>query len=142
MKNAVRFFSPVLFLGLLGIPLGHTAQASAQAIQWNVGPPNYYNDVGRRAFQEGVEAAHRDWDAHRDMDPWHYPQMRNPPVPREMRDRYRDAFLRGYDEGMHRVRGWDRDPDDAWRDRDNRRYDQNDRRYDQNYQRRDQDDRR
>lgn len=120
MKGAVRFLSPVLFLGLAGVsvPAISAGHADAQVIQWNVEPPNYYNDVGRRAFHEGVEAAHRDWQAHRDMDAWHYPQMRNPPVPPEMRERYRDAFLRGYDEGMHRGYGWDQDRGNAWRDHD------------------------
>ena len=119
MKGLVRLVTPVIFLGLAGVPMGHTGQAHAQVIQWNVEPPTYYNDVGRRAFHEGMEAAHRDFEAHRDMDPWHYPQMRNPPVPGEMRERYRDAFLRGYDEGMHRARGWDnRDGDNYWRDHD------------------------
>lgn len=122
MKGAVRFLTPVLFLGLLGVPMGKATHANAQIIQWNVEPPNYYNDIGRRAFHEGLEAAHRDSEAHRDMDPWHYPQMRNPPVPPEMRDRYRDAFLRGYDEGTHRVYGWnDRDRDNYWRDNDHDR---------------------
>lgn len=119
MKGLVRFITPVIFLGLTGVPMGTVGHAHAQIIQWNVEPPNYYNDVGRRAFHDGLEAAHRDADAHRDMDPWHYPQMRNPPVPGEMRERYRDAFLRGYDEGMHRARGWDnRDGDNYWRDHD------------------------
>ena len=52
------------------------------------------------------------------MDPYHYPQYRNPPVPGPERDHYRDAFLRGYDEGMHRARGWDQDRDNYWRDHD------------------------
>lgn len=118
MKGLVRFITPVIFLGLAGVPAGFSAHAHAQVIQWNVEPPNYYNDVGRRAFHEGVEAAHHDWDAHREMDPYHYPQYRNPPVPGPERDHYRDAFLRGYDEGMHRARGWDRDRDNSWRDHD------------------------
>ena len=127
MKGAVRFLSPILLVGLAGVPLSQATHARAQVIQWNIEPPNYYNDIGRRAFHEGIEAAQRDFQAHRDMDPWHYPQMRNPPVPGEMRERYRDAFLRGYDEGMHRARGWNNqyynngwhgDRDDYWRDHD------------------------
>ena len=118
MKHATRFITPILFAGLVGVPLSSPIHAHAQVIQWNVEPPNYYNDVGRRAFHDGVQAAHNDWNAHRDMDPWHYPQMRNPPVPGNERDHYRDAFLRGYDEGTHRARGWDRDRDNYWRDND------------------------
>jgi hypothetical protein len=118
MKLAIRVVSPLLFLGLVALP---AKPLHAQIIQWNVQPPNYYNDIGRQAFHDGIEAAHRDFDSHRDMDPWHYPQMRNPPVPPEQRERYRDAFLRGYDEGMHRARGWDdHDRDNAWRDNDHR----------------------
>lgn len=123
MKGAVRVLSPILFLGLVGVPMGTASHAHAQVIQWNIEPPNYYNDVGRRAFHEGLEAAHRDADAHRDMNPWHYAQVRNPPVPPDMRERYRDAFLRGYDEGTHRAYGWnDRgDRDNYWRDNDHDR---------------------
>ncbi len=127
MKGAVRFLSPVIFLGLVGVPLGQSGHAHAQIIQWNVQPPNYYNDIGRRAFHDGLEAAHRDFEARRDMDPWHYPQMRNPPVPPGERDHYRDAFLRGYDEGVHRARGWDdHDRDNSWRDNGDRDHHDND----------------
>lgn len=120
MKGAARFLTPIIFVGLAGIPLSIPRPASAQfTIQWNAEPPNYYNDVGRQAFRQGFQAAHRDWDAHRDMNPWRYPQVRNPPVPGPEREHYRDAFLRGYDEGVHRVRGWDdHDRDNAWRDHD------------------------
>ena len=118
MKAAVRYLSPIIFLGLVGVPMGRASHAHAQIIQWNVEPPNYYNDVGKRAFHEGLEAAHRDWDSHRDMNPYQYPQYRRPPVPPAEREHYRDAFLRGYDQGMHRARGWDQDRDNAWRDHD------------------------
>lgn len=117
MKRTARFLTPVIFLGLAGIPMSIPQHASAQIIQWNIEPPNYYNDIGRRAFHEGLEAAHRDWDSQRDLNPWQHPQVRNPPVPGPEREHYRDAFLRGYDQGVHRVRGWDdHDRDNAWRD--------------------------
>ena len=116
MKRALLFVTPLLFLGLTGISMGSSGYAGAQVIQWSVEPPNYYNDVGRRAFQEGLEAAHHDWDAHRDMNPYRYPQYRHPPVAGPERDRYRDAFLRGYDQGTHRGRGWDQDRNNYWRD--------------------------
>ena len=119
MKHAVRFIAPILFIGLAGVPLSISAHAHAQIVQWNVEPPHYYNDVGRRAFHEGIEAAHRDWGARHEMDPYHYQQYRNPPVPGPERDHYRDAFLRGYDEGMHRARGWNEDRDNYWRDHNN-----------------------
>lgn len=119
MKGLVRVFTPLIFMGLTGFAMGPVSQAHAQVIQWNIDPPSYYNDVGRRAFHEGLEAAHHDWDAHREMDPYHLPEYRNPPVPGPERDRFRDAFLRGYDEGVHRVRGWDdHDRDNYWRDND------------------------
>ena len=120
MKGTARFLTPIIFVGLAGIPLSIPRPASAQVnIQWDVQPPGYYNDVGRRAFHEGLDAAHHDFDAHREMDPYHYPQYRHPPVPPGEREHYRDAFLRGYDEGVHRARGWDdHDRDNAWRDHD------------------------
>ena len=119
MKHAIRFMTPILFVGLAGVPLSIPVHAHAQVIQWNVEPPNYYNDIGRRGFHDGMEAAQRDFRAHRDMDPWHNPVLRNPPVPGQERERYRDAFLRGYDEGMHHARGWNGYYDNGWHgDRD------------------------
>src|ERR1700761_3943438 len=118
MKHAVHFITPLLFVGLAGVPLSGAGHAHAQVIQWNVEPPNYYNDVGRRAFNDGIEAARNDWGSHREMDPYHYAQYRHPPVPGPERDHYRDAFLRGYDEGMHRARGWNQDRDNYWHDHD------------------------
>jgi hypothetical protein len=41
MKVAARFFTPIIFAGLAGVPLSIPGHASAQAIQWNVEPPNY-----------------------------------------------------------------------------------------------------
>jgi hypothetical protein len=118
MKHAIRFITPLLFVGLAGVPLSSAGHAHAQVVQWNVEPPNYYNDVGRRAFHDGIEAAHNDWNGHREMDPYHYQQYRRPPVAGPEREHYRDAFLRGYDEGMHRARGWDGDRGNSWRDHD------------------------
>ena len=115
MKKTL-LIAPALFLGLMAVPSAGTGVAHAQ--QWNFDAPGYYTDVGRRAFHEGVEAAHNDWMAHREMDPYHYGQYRNPPVPPPERDHYRDAFLRGYDTAMHRARGWDQDRNEYWRDRD------------------------
>lgn len=114
MKLTASLLTPVIFLGLAGIPMGSAGTAQAQVIQWNFQPPNYYNDVGRRAFHEGVEAAHRDWDAHRDLDPYHLSQYRDPPVAPGERDHYRDAFLRGYNEATRRARGWDNEHDNYW----------------------------
>lgn len=114
MKLTAKLLTPAIFLGLAGVPMGSFGHAQAQTIQWNFDAPGYYNDVGRRAFREGTEAARNDWTAHRDMDPYRYPQYRRPPVPFAEREHYRDAFLRGYDEVVHRERGWDRNPDNYW----------------------------
>ncbi|HVG27479.1 MAG TPA: hypothetical protein VM865_07725 [Acidobacteriaceae bacterium] len=125
MKGGSSFVSALILAGLVGVPSG---VSRAQAIQWNVQPPGYYNDVGRNAFNQGMEAARRDWESHRNMDPYRSPMYRRPPVAGPEREHFRDAFLRGYDTAVHHNRGWgyhdgntwqgDRDHDGAWRNGD------------------------
>jgi ribosome modulation factor len=73
------------------------------------------SDIQRRGFQDGMEGARKDMDNHRRPDVNNRDEYRHPNVPRQVRDEYRDAFRRGYNQFMSQqmgVRGRDRDDDD------------------------------
>jgi ribosome modulation factor len=73
------------------------------------------SDIQRRGFQDGMEGARKDLDNHRRPDVNNRDEYRHPNVPRQVRDRYRDAFRRGYEQYMSQQyggRGRDRDRDD------------------------------
>jgi ribosome modulation factor len=72
------------------------------------------SDIQRRGFQDGMEGARKDLDNHRRPDVNNRDEYRHPNVPRQVRDRYRDAFRRGYEQYMSQQyggRGRDRDDD-------------------------------
>ena len=72
------------------------------------------SDIQRRGFQDGMEGARKDMDNHRRPDVNNRDEYRHPNVPHEVRDEYREAFRRGYNEFMSRQmgdRGRDRDDD-------------------------------
>lgn len=59
-------------------------------------PDDAWNDVQRRGFHEGIEAARSDFANHRRPDADSHDDYRHPHVPGPMRQAYRDSFLRGY----------------------------------------------
>lgn len=73
-------------------------------------PPGEFNDIQRRGFHDGVEGARKDVGNHRRPDVNNREEYRNPDVPRGARRAYRDAFRRGYQQGMSHLMG-DRDHD-------------------------------
>lgn len=85
--------------------------------QWDA-PPAGFNELNRRAFHDGMDAARNDWMAHRKMDPRFNAMYRRPPAPRPLRDEYRSSFARGYQVAMehrerwqdHRRKDWDHGP--------------------------------
>lgn len=92
-------------------------QGYQQGQRWDV-PPSDFNDVGRRAFHDGMDAAHNDWQSHRPLDPRRSMMFRRPPTDRMNRDQYRSSFARGYQVAVeHRDRWMDHDHD-HWNDRD------------------------
>jgi ribosome modulation factor len=66
------------------------------------------SDIQRRGFQDGMEGARKDLGNHRHPDVNNRDEYRHPGVPRQLRDEYREAFRRGYDQGMSQMMG-DRD---------------------------------
>jgi ribosome modulation factor len=67
--------------------------------------PGQGSEVQRRGFQDGMTGARRDFDNHRQPDPSNRDEYRNPQVPREQRDEYREGFRRGYERGMSELQG-------------------------------------
>jgi len=67
-------------------------------------PPQEFRDAQRQGFHDGIEAARKDFDHHRESDVEHHDTYRHPHVDRSMREDYRDGFRRGYDRAMHHLR--------------------------------------
>lgn len=67
------------------------------------------SDAERRGYHEGVEEAHRDFQYRRRGDADDHDEYRNPPVPPELADEYREGFMRGYTVAWSRLNG-----DAAW----------------------------
>lgn len=77
-------------------------QGRDQRDQWDA-PPSDFNDVGRRGFHDGIDAARFDAQNNRHMNFAQANSYRRPPVARNLRDSYRSAFARGYQAGQHRM---------------------------------------
>jgi len=67
-------------------------------------PPEEFRDVQRQGFHDGIDAARKDFDHHRESDVDHHDSYRHPHVDRSMREDYRDGFRRRYDKAMHHLR--------------------------------------
>ncbi len=63
------------------------------------------SDAQRRGFREGAEEARRDYQTNRRGDPDEQPQYRNPPVPPQLVEEYREGFMRGYSASMSQLSG-------------------------------------
>ena len=80
---------------------------------WDAPPEEFRDDIQRRGFRDGIEGARADFANHRRPDVNNRDEFRHPhDVPPRMRDRYREAFRRGYDVGVRRMtehrEDWDR----------------------------------
>jgi len=72
------------------------------------GPPmgmEQGSDIQRRGFHDGAEAAQSDMESHRRPNATRRGEYRHPPVPREVRDEYREAFQRGYQRAISQQMG-------------------------------------
>jgi hypothetical protein len=72
--------------------------------EWNV-PPDRFSEIQRRGFQDGAEGARRDFENHRRPDPDNRDEYRNPNVPPQLRDEYREGFRRGYERTIAHMMG-------------------------------------
>lgn len=68
-------------------------------------PDNAWNEVQRRGFHEGIEAARDDVANRRRPDADDRSEYRHPRVPGRFRDAYRESFMRGYNVAMSHMAG-------------------------------------
>ena len=66
-------------------------------------PSDAWNDVQRRGFHDGIEAARSDYAYHRRPDADDREEYRHPHVPGPMREAYRESFMRGYNVAMSHL---------------------------------------
>ena len=74
-------------------------------------PPNEFDQLRRQGFQDGIEGARKDFDNHRRPDVENREEYRNPHLPAEQREAYREGFRRGYQVAIEHMMG-DHDHDD------------------------------
>jgi ribosome modulation factor len=108
-----------LFLGATGFCMAKASglpqeeprlSASAQDRgSWDA-PPQELQQIQRQGFQDGIEGARKDFDNHRRPDVNNRDEYRNPRVPRDQREAYRDGFRRGYDQGVSHLTGGPQEP--------------------------------
>lgn len=80
---------------------------------WDM-PPDAYNEWQRRGFHDGLEGARKDFGNNRRPDVNNRDEYRDPDLPGEAREAYRDGFRRGYAVGVRHFygSGYRRDDDD------------------------------
>jgi hypothetical protein len=78
-------------------------------------PPNEFDQLRRQGFQDGIEGARKDFDNHRRPDVNNREEYRQPHLPPDQREAYRDGFRRGYQVAVdHMMGGHDHDQDDHY----------------------------
>jgi hypothetical protein len=80
------------------------AQSGPPTARWDA-PPSGYHELQRRGFHDGIVAARRDIRAHHRPDVNNRPEFRNPPVPANVRQDYRESFRQGYNLGIQHALG-------------------------------------
>src|SRR5271157_3537768 len=95
---AIAVLSGVLAIGsarVYGAPQGSPSPGFGQERGWDA-PPGELNETQRRGFHDGVEGARRDFENHRQLNVNNRDEYRDPQLPGELREAYRDGFRRGY----------------------------------------------
>ncbi len=107
MRSAT-LFAPAVAL-LLAFPIGAAhaqypqnggqndgQRGYQQSGGWDAPPQEFSDDLQRRAFHDGIEAARVDAGNGAQPSPEGHEEFRHPHVPFEARDTYREAYKRGY----------------------------------------------
>lgn len=68
-------------------------------------PPSAWAEWKRRGFRDGIDGARKDYGNHRRPDPANRDEYRNPHVPPQFVDDYREGFRRGYGAAASRLYG-------------------------------------
>jgi hypothetical protein len=82
----------------------HAAAAGQEGITlpW-MQPPPEFKEMQREGFHEGVQAAIKDFDKHRDPDLERHKEYVRPKVDRSYVPDYRDGYRRGYNDAMKHL---------------------------------------
>ncbi len=87
-----------------------SAQTQNRAVDpdaWDT-PPDGLQDIQLKGFREGIASARKDFDKHREPNVQDRVEYRNPHLPAEQKEPYRDGFSRGYERGAsHFIAGPD-----------------------------------
>ena len=70
---------------------------------WDRVPDEYQSDVQRQGFRDGMMGARQDFESRRQPSAGNRNEFRHPPVPRRVRQQYKDGYLRGYDVAMRHM---------------------------------------
>lgn len=70
--------------------------------RWEMAPRDF-NDIQRRGFHDGIEGARRDYGNHRRPDVNNREEYRNNNMAGDIREVYRDAFRRGYEQAASHL---------------------------------------
>ena len=126
MKTSLRFAAPLLVLALGATPAlslhaqqygppppqqgygGQQGYGDRDRGGWDAPPNDIVSDIARRGFHDGIETARSDFQQRSRPDPNRSQLFRHPPVPRGLRNDYRNGFQRGYDVASHHLYDGDR----------------------------------
>jgi hypothetical protein len=110
--NRFAILALALFLGTAGlssmarasgVPQGPPLPGYGQDRGGWDAPPQELQELQRRGFHDGIEAARNDFNNQRRPDVNRREEFRHPRVPRDDRDAYRDGFRRGYDTAISHL---------------------------------------
>jgi ribosome modulation factor len=106
--NRIAIPALALLLGVAGLASTRSyAAASGSSADdrdrnWEA-PPQELNEIQRRGFHDGIEAARKDFENHRQPNVENRDEYRHPEVSHELRDAYRAGFRRGYNASMSHL---------------------------------------
>jgi hypothetical protein len=107
MKKLTRIATPLIAVALMsGAPLfahAQTQPAATETQSWNTPPPG--TEQEQSAYRDGVQSALADKLAKRKVDAKTSNLYVHPPVRKELRDKYRDNFVAGYEAAMKHSSG-------------------------------------
>ncbi len=81
------------------------AQSGVRAqipMPWDQPPPEF-KEMERRGFHDGVQAAIKDFNHHREPEPERHKEFEHPHVKRSFVEDYRKGFRRGYGDAMRHM---------------------------------------
>ena len=105
-----RWASTIAILALMAAtaapPQVHAAAAPQDGIMsnlpWNQ-PPAEFKEMQRKGFHDGVQAAIKDYDKHRDPDLERHKGFVHPKVDKSYVPDYRDGYKRGYNDAYRHM---------------------------------------